>query len=41
MVTRELATAARSDDDLLSANLRFYDPLWKRSRLTPPERFNT
>ena len=30
-----------SDQELLEANLRFYDPLWRQSRLTSPERFNT
>ena len=40
-MTRELARAPSNDDDLLAANLRFYDPLWKRSRLASPERFNT
>ncbi|HEY2510015.1 MAG TPA: methyltransferase domain-containing protein [Polyangiaceae bacterium] len=40
-MTRELVSAVRSDDDLLRANLRFYDPLWRRSRLASPERFNT
>jgi SAM-dependent methyltransferase len=31
----------RSDEQLLRANLAFYDPLWQASRLVSPERFNT
>ena len=31
----------RSDEELLKANLGFYDPLWEQSRLASPERFNT
>jgi SAM-dependent methyltransferase len=29
------------DEELLRANLAFYDPLWRQSRLVPPERLNT
>ncbi len=29
------------DAEMLKANQEFYDPLWKRSRLIRPERFNT
>ncbi len=32
---------ARTDEDLLQANLAFYDSLWKQSRLLSPDRFNT
>jgi SAM-dependent methyltransferase len=32
---------AGSDEELLQANLAFYDPLWLHSRLLPPDRFNT
>lgn len=36
------ATApARGDPELLGANRRFYDPLWRDARLIGPERFNT
>lgn len=31
----------RSDPELLEANRRFYDPLWRDARLIAPERFNT
>jgi SAM-dependent methyltransferase len=31
----------RSEQELLGTNLAFYDPLWKQSRLSSPERFNT
>ena len=31
----------RSEEQLLEANLAFYDPLWQASRLVAPERFNT
>src|ERR1035441_1332772 len=31
----------RSEEQLLDANLAFYDPLWQASRLVAPERFNT
>jgi SAM-dependent methyltransferase len=31
----------RTEQELLEANLAFYDPLWKQSRLVPAERFNT
>ena len=33
--------SARAEEQLLKANLAFYDPLWKQSRLVSPERFNT
>ena len=29
------------EQELLDANLAFYDPLWEQSRLSSPERFNT
>jgi len=32
---------SRSDAELLEANRRFYDPLWRGARLVEPERFNT
>ena len=35
------APRIRSDEELLGANLAFYDPLWAQSRLSSPERFNT
>jgi SAM-dependent methyltransferase len=38
---RDLGSAVRTDAELLEANLGFYDPLWKRSRLATPECFNT
>lgn len=31
----------RSDPELLEANRRFYDPLWRDAHLVDPERFNT
>lgn len=31
----------RTDADLLEANRRFYDPLWRDAHLVEPERFNT
>ena len=31
----------RNDRELLEANHRFYDPLWRDARLVEPERFNT
>ena len=31
----------RTDTDLLEANRRFYDPLWRDAHLVEPERFNT
>jgi SAM-dependent methyltransferase len=34
-------SSARTDEELLEANLSFYDPLWKQSRLASPEHFNT
>jgi SAM-dependent methyltransferase len=34
-------TRPRNDEELLQANLGFYDPLWKQSRLSSPESFNT
>jgi SAM-dependent methyltransferase len=30
-----------TEEQLLEANLAFYDPLWQASRLVSPERFNT
>jgi SAM-dependent methyltransferase len=30
-----------TERELLEANLAFYDPLWKQSRLVPADRFNT
>jgi len=30
-----------AEEELLQANLSFYDPLWKKSRLVPADRFNT
>ena len=38
---REFGSALRTDAQLLEANLDFYDPLWKSSRLASPECFNT
>ena len=35
------ASSVRNDAELLEANLGFYDPLWKQSRLSSPESFNT
>ncbi len=35
------ASKPRGDAELLDANLAFYEPLWKASRLSSPERFNT
>lgn len=35
------AAPARGDAELLDANRRFYDPLWRDSKLIDPERFNT
>lgn len=35
------AQYARSDQELLAANRRFFDPLWADARLVEPERFNT
>ena len=32
---------SRSDGELLEANRRFYDPLWRDAHLVNPERFNT
>ncbi len=32
---------SRGDPELLEANRRFYDPLWRDARLVGPERFNT
>lgn len=32
---------SRSDVELLDANRRFYDPLWRDARLVEPQRFNT
>ncbi|MFA5939873.1 MAG: class I SAM-dependent methyltransferase [Sinimarinibacterium sp.] len=34
-------TPATRDQELLEANRRFYDPLWRDARLVCPERFNT
>jgi SAM-dependent methyltransferase len=34
-------SSVRSDEELLAANLSFYDPLWKQSRLAAPEGFNS
>jgi SAM-dependent methyltransferase len=34
-------THPRNDAELLQANLGFYDPLWRQSRLASPESFNT
>lgn len=34
-------TPIRSDAELLEANRRFYDPLWRDARLVEPQRFNT
>jgi SAM-dependent methyltransferase len=31
----------RGDPELLEANRRFYDPLWRDARLVDPQRFNT
>ena len=33
--------SARNDEELLEANLSFYDSLWEQSRLASPEHFNT
>jgi SAM-dependent methyltransferase len=33
--------SVRSEQKLLEANLAFYDPLWKQSRLVSPQSFNT
>jgi SAM-dependent methyltransferase len=35
------AAPRRGDPELLEANRRFYDPLWRDARLIAPERFNT
>jgi hypothetical protein len=40
-VAGDAALAVRDDEEMLEANLGFYDPLWKQSRLASPERFNT
>jgi SAM-dependent methyltransferase len=37
----EAPRAIGRGEQLLEANLAFYDPLWRASRLIPPERFNT
>jgi hypothetical protein len=34
-------SSPRTRGDLAEVNRQFYDPLWARSRLVSPERFNT
>ncbi len=40
-MSSQIPTRARSDAELLDTNLAFYEPLWKQSRLSSPEHFNT
>jgi SAM-dependent methyltransferase len=40
-LSNDVAITVRNDRELLEANLGFYDPLWKQSRLASPRQFNT
>jgi SAM-dependent methyltransferase len=41
MIRDGAADHARGDAELLAANRRFYDPLWRDAALASPERFST